>query len=130
NASGRLAARIGHKLQYSLVAVIVGMAPESTTGGRIRSTRNAINALQWRKPRSAKTNRRSGGLLSDDRDLAARPAHGHQRAGRAHVLDGPEARVLHGAVGDGDGGGGGSVQEGHPDPPEQRAGAAAQVVRA
>ncbi len=36
NASGRLAARIGHKLQYSLFTVIVGMAPENTTGGRIR----------------------------------------------------------------------------------------------
>src|SRR5438046_10518381 len=96
------------------------MAPESTTGGRIRSNLRTINAHPWRKPRSAKTNRRSGGLLSADRDLAARPAHGHERAGRTHVLDGPEARVLHGAVGDGDVGDGGSVQEGHRDPSEQR----------
>src|SRR6202022_159757 len=130
NASGRLAARIGHKQQYSLVAVIVGMAPESTTEGRIRikQKRNKCTSVTETEIRQDEPTI-PGRLLSADRDLAAHSAHGHERAGRARVLDGPEARVLHGAVGDGDVGGGGPVQEGHRDPPEQRAGAAAEGVR-
>src|SRR5882724_7201346 len=106
------------------------MAPKNAPRGRIRTKQKRnkcapVTEIEIRYDEPAI----DAGLLAPDRALAARPAHGHERAGRSRVLDGPETRALHGAVGDGDVGGGGPVQEGHRDPPELRAGAAAEVVR-